>query len=80
MSAAKKDKPEKPEKEKGGRLRVSFDADSEAVRRAIYIAAAMKGMTHNEVLCWLIRTGLSEYLDLAVRAIAEEEAEAKKKK
>lgn len=80
MPKPAKDAKDKTAPAEKNRLRVSFDADSEAIRRAIYIAAAMKGLTHNEVVCNLVRTGLAEYVALAERAIAEEEAEAKRKK
>lgn len=55
------------------RLRISFDADDEIIRRALYIAAAMQGKSHNEVLNALLREHLSQYIALARKAIAEGE-------
>ena len=62
------------------RLRVSFDADDETVRRAIYIAAAMRGKSHNEVMNELVREHLAEYLELARKAIAEESPTPRRKR
>lgn len=53
------------------RLRVSFDAESEVVRRAIYIAAALEGKTHNEILNTLVKAHLSDAVKLAEKAIAK---------
>ncbi len=54
------------------RLRVSFDAKTETIRRAIYIAAAMKGMSHNDILNELIEEHFAEYIRLAAKAIDDE--------
>lgn len=51
------------------RLRVSFDADDEVMRRAIYIAAAMKGVSHNELINTLIRLHLPDAVALAKKAV-----------
>lgn len=66
--------------EKDKRLRVSFDADDEAIRRAIYIAAAMRGKSHNEILNEIVRESLAEYLTLARRAIERGDAPPRRKK
>lgn len=62
------------------RLRVSFDADTEEVRRAVYIAAAMKGVSHNKVLNDLIREHLPEYIALAKQAIQDDEPTPRRRK
>lgn len=62
------------------RLRVSFDAEDEALRRAVYIAAAMRGVTHNKVLNDLIREHLPEYVELAKRAVKGDEPVPRRKK
>lgn len=61
------------------RLRVSFDADDEVVRRAIYIAAAMNNQTHNEVLNGLVREHLAEFMALAKKAIEREDGPPRRK-
>lgn len=55
------------------RLRVSFDAENDVVRRAIYIAAAMQDKSHNEVLNDIVKAHLGEYLELARKAIQRDE-------
>ena len=55
------------------RLRVSFDAETEVIRRAIYVAAAMQGKSHNEVLNDLVKEHLAQYLTLAKKAIEGDE-------
>lgn len=55
------------------RLRVSFDAESDVVRRAIYIAAAMRDKSHNDILNELVKTHLAEYLALARRAVERDD-------
>lgn len=62
------------------RLRVSFDAESESLRRAVHIAAAMQGRSHNDILNELIKTHLAEYVTLAERAIAEDDPKPRKRK
>ena len=62
------------------RLRVSFDADSEAIRRAIHVAASLQGRSHNEVLNDLVKEHLAKYVTLAEAEIREEEGESKPKK
>lgn len=62
------------------RLRVSFDADDEVVRRAIYIAAAMQGESHNKVLNDLVRTHLPDAMDLARKAIERDDPTPKPKR
>jgi hypothetical protein len=62
------------------RLRLSFDADDEAIRRAVYIAAAMQGRTHNEILNDLIREHLAEYVALARKAISRGEPSPRPKR
>lgn len=62
------------------RLRVSFDATDEVLRRAIYIAAAMQGRSHNDVINGILRDGLGEYLGLARKALDLDEPTPKKKK
>lgn len=62
------------------RLRVSFDAESEVVRRAIYIAAAAKGKTHNELLNELIKDNLGQYMEFAKKEIEEDSPKPKKRK
>ena len=62
------------------RLRLSFDADDEVIRRAVYIAAAMKGESHNAILNELIRTHLAEYMALAKKAVEREESVPRSKK
>ena len=57
------------------RLRLSFDADEEATRRAVYIAAGAKGKTHSEILCGLIKTHLAPYVQLAKKELAREQGE-----
>lgn len=54
------------------RLRLSFDASSEVVRRAVYVAAAMQGKTHSDVLNELIETHLARYLEMARQEIADD--------
>ncbi len=55
------------------RLRVSFDAKDEVVRRAIYIAAAMKGVSHNDIINELVEEHLKGAMTLARQAIADDE-------
>jgi hypothetical protein len=62
------------------RLRVSFDAKNEIIRRAVYIAAAMKGKSHNDVLNDLIEEHLANFIELAKKAIDEEDPVPKRKK
>lgn len=62
------------------RLRVSFDAESDVIRRAVYIAAAMQGKSHNEVLNELVKNQLGEYLELARKALAKEEPPPRRRK
>lgn len=54
------------------RLRVSFDAEEESLRRAVHIKAAMSGKTHNDVLNELIREHLAAEVEMAKQAIADE--------
>ncbi len=60
--------------------RLSFDADSEPTRRAVYLAAASRGVSHGELLNDLVRQYLGEYLVLARKAIEDEEPPPPKKK
>jgi hypothetical protein len=62
------------------RLRVSFDAESEEVRRAIRIAAAMTGQDADDILNGLVKTHLAKYVELARQAIAEDEPAPRKKR
>lgn len=62
------------------RLRLSFDARSEVLRRAVYIAAAMTDRTHSDVLSDLIEAHLAKYVVLAERAIAEDDPRPSGKK
>jgi hypothetical protein len=62
------------------RLRLSFDAKSEVLRRAVYIAAAMQGKSHNDVLNEIIEVHLAKYISLAERALAEEEPRPRRKR
>ena len=69
-----------PKQKSGTTGRVSFDADDEVVRRAIYIAAAMTGKSHNDVLNDIVRQCLGEYMALAKRAIERDEPAPRRKK
>lgn len=69
-----------PEMATEKRLRVSFDAEDEVIRRAIYIAAAMRGVSHNEVLNALVRDSLAEYVELAKQAIKRDEPAPRSRK
>ena len=54
------------------RPRITFDPDSDVERRAVYIAAAMLDMSHNELLNKMVREHLAEYCVMAKKAIAAE--------
>lgn len=62
------------------RLRVSFDAEDEVLRRAIYISAALQGKSHNEVINEILRANLGESLALAKKAIERDEPAPRTKK
>lgn len=55
------------------RIRLTFDVP-ERVRRALNVAAARKGDSVGDVIEWLAEQLLAQDLEIADRAIAEEES------
>ncbi len=62
------------------RLRVSFDARSEAFRRAVHTAASLQGVSHNDILNDLIEKHLGKYISLAQKEIDEGIAAPRKRR
>jgi hypothetical protein len=62
------------------RFRVSFDAESEEIRRAVHVAASLRGISHSDVLNELIKTHLAKYVEMAKQELAEDDAGSKPKK